>query len=858
MRLKLKYGGNTRKKALFGVDGAINATATLAAAAITAAATKDAAAKQADAVVKNAETQAASIKAQTDNNTELQKQSLAFTRQQNKEQQEIQRGIQTAIQMNNAQANQQTTNNANKVVAKYGTRKISPKTTRKIERLSPKQRKLLQKSINAYNKEYYDDVDYELLANVGLTDDWDGEYRMEAARGARHSLYGRVPRPFKVTDGGEAIPRATDDNGYGLYELQGNDHEHYHKAAGGHYKSGVGVKFPDGTTIEGEGNQNSDQGELLYVTPDDALFLSKHNIAGFNPTAAVEAGMHPKTAFAIQEAQKDAHGYSDDGSKQPARSNGHRRLKCGGRAKADLGQFWNNYGDAAVSTGGTLGAGIIGTIAAKRAGNRLNQAYGQAGQILANAYDQMKGIDESSISRNDYAPTHAIAVVREANTNINPQLERLRRNAASERKLTNQSTMSSAARQQRLSGINDRMMQRMNEQYAAKEQADEAIKQQNAERISDTSLANAKLNAAAAQQYQNARLTLAQYNNQLENAKIAGKAQALASASVQQAGIDANTANSIGNTWAGAISNIGNTAASSIQSVQDRNFQLNSIIMGQDPDKQLNSLLNANNPTVAKSYYNNWKNSSDPKMQEQAKRLNDVYHFEQIPISAIGQGAEQIKLQNIDPVNVPLTNTMPLSSIASLDRATNRRIENNNFDSLPYTPPTAASDMKEPIGLRALTSPYELNKNRIYYDNAFKTLELTRNFSESTQQKQSDILNDRLYSKIDPRLKASTIDFAATPNAKPLDYQAPTLDLSMSPYQQKKKDIEVENLVKGLRTEQELSNAAQLTTNVMLDPQGHSRIKLKSPYQDFKTLMDNKRWADSSFLTAFLNRGRIK
>ena len=104
-------------------------------------------------------------------------------------------------------------------------------------------------------------------------------------------LRGSENMPFVVTDGGTVIPIGkTPEN-----------------------KTGVGIKFADGNVIEGEGNQNSNQGEIMVNTPDNAYFISKHSIAGFNPAKMTLGGMHPLQAYAIQEQLKAVNGISDDG-----------------------------------------------------------------------------------------------------------------------------------------------------------------------------------------------------------------------------------------------------------------------------------------------------------------------------------------------------------------------------------------------------------------------------------------------------------------------------------------------------------------------------------------------------------------
>ena len=119
--------------------------------------------------------------------------------------------------------------------------------------------------------------------------------------------------PFKVTDGGGVIPVGVTPEGFNLYEVIGNDHNHYHKTKSGKHKTGVGFKFANGSVIEGEGNQRSSQGEYLMTTPNDAVFISKHSINGFNPAQAVNNGMNPLQAFQLQEYIKAANGISDDG-----------------------------------------------------------------------------------------------------------------------------------------------------------------------------------------------------------------------------------------------------------------------------------------------------------------------------------------------------------------------------------------------------------------------------------------------------------------------------------------------------------------------------------------------------------------
>ena len=264
---KLKNCG--RRKAIFGsyeaailAAAGINVAGTMAASAIGANATKKAAQDQANATIQSAQKQAQAIKDQNATSKELQQESQDFVKEQNAENRELQKDIQLQLQMLTGQQNVNDRLEASKIQVKNG-----GSTKRKL-RLAGKFPSFLRGSENM---------------------------------------------PFVVTDGGTVIPIGKTPEGYDIYEILGNDHEHYHKAQGGKNKTGVGIKFADGNVIEGEGNQNTNQGEIMVNTPNNAYFISKHSIAGFNPAKMTLDGMHPLQAYAIQEQLKAANGISDDG-----------------------------------------------------------------------------------------------------------------------------------------------------------------------------------------------------------------------------------------------------------------------------------------------------------------------------------------------------------------------------------------------------------------------------------------------------------------------------------------------------------------------------------------------------------------
>lgn len=658
-RVKLREGGRPKKF----IGGLISGGATIAAAAMQAAATAAAAKTQSQAMMENARTQAKSIAAQTENNNQLQTESLAFTRQQNAENRQQQQDIQMTLQRLAGQANANDRMEAQKVQVKYGGR--------------PKRRKLKSQP-----------------------------------------SYGGGDMPFRVTDGGGVIPIQVDPYGYGLYELYGNDHEHYHKAPGGKNKTGVGIKFNDGSVVEGEGNQNSNQGELLYVTPDDAMFISKHSINGFNPAKAVEAGVSPEEAFDYQEYLKTINGVADDGTKAkcgkrksikrlyggynpvdnfsnitqlPSNGTapiaagtiymvnsdyitspvkGYGKMKLGGRIKAITGfgfnpkvsyigdapydyipsytpnkstnkgfnftnntssNFWNDYGGATLNAAGQFGGALIGSIGNAIASGIQRRGIQAATDAYINKINELHGIDMREVKREDFAAPHTMAVIRDPNTNINPQLERIRRNAQNEERAINRGTLSSAARQQKLAAAYDRMNQSSSEQYAYKNNTDEQIKQQNAQTITQVAQANADRDVQARQNYANTYLNMLKYNADVDNSKIGAIAQAKSDALSQAATIRANSLQSSMGLFGNALGQSAAGFASTFDGLRQEQRDINYLLTGMDADNQIQYLIQnvdgRGNRLRAMRLYNQYKNSGNSTLEQYANRLKAAYKF---------------------------------------------------------------------------------------------------------------------------------------------------------------------------------------------------------------------------------------
>lgn len=603
VRRKLKTI-NSRPKALFGSEEAailgaagINVAGQMTAAAINSKAAKDAARQQAQATINAATKQANALKEQTNKSKELQERSIEFTKEQNAENRELQKDIQLNLQMLTGQQNMNDRLEASKIQVRNGGR-----------------------------------------MSMKLTNGQDAS----VLRGS----YSPNNMPFVVTDGGGVVPVGVTPEGFDMYEIKGNDHDHYHKTKSGKHKTGVGLKFANGKVIEGEGNQNGNQGEYVLVTPTDAMFISRHSIKGFNPAEAVNNGMNPLEAFVIQEQIKNANGISDSGktnkrmiggltydassltaqvpdlsrdgiapiatgvaygsindmyNKDNKAKNGtsvRKKLACGGRRKALSGAktnsntaSWADWGGAGINALGNLGGAWIMSNANNKAARTISTANTQAAGILADAYKQMHGIDLSNIRREDYAAAHAMPVIRAAIVNTNAQTAAEDRSL--QRRLTNSKrySMSGAAAQDRMSMAETQHNDLINNIESEADKIRESIKQGNAQRISDAARDNANRDAQANSAYANAYLNALQYNNNIENQKIAGIGQANADAISQNGVAHAQAQQTNANIFGSTIANTGQAFATAFDTNRKNRQDFSNVYMGLGNEDKINAAI---------------------------------------------------------------------------------------------------------------------------------------------------------------------------------------------------------------------------------------------------------------------------
>ena len=673
---------SARPRAQFGIDGAITAAATLAAAGINALATKNAAQQQATAIQANARQQAEALRQQNENNNKLQEQSIAFTREQNELNRDLQKDVQMNLQLLSGKQNTNELREAAKIQVKCG----------------GSMRKKLRNA---------------------------GDYQSPSfLRGMNGNL------PFTVTDGGSVIPVAITPEGYDLYEIVGNDHEHYHKAQGGKNKTGVGIKFAGSQTIEGEGNQNSNQGELMLVTPNDAKFISRHSIRGFNPAKAVMSGVHPLDAFAQQEILKQVYGISDDGkdnSSTPVRGikpyggittlditpdlsldfiapvatgivagtrnenqarNGRSIKKCGGRKKAEGGTTWpawkriygqyfnttpvtvngqqtynitptkynlespsynsnpqttapqgrnynytqrgNIYGSL-WNTAGNLGGALITTLGNNSAARILTGGYNDAANILADAYGRLSTIDMSAIDRNNYRAAHAMAALQAPIVQTGAERAAAERTLQRNRRMIDRGTLSSADAQNRNARAEVDYNDRISQIESNADKIRQGIIQENMQRITQVANENANRDVQANRDYTKAYLNLLQYNNDIANERITGAAQARADALTRNAEAWSGTKQANANSWAGAVATSANSIGSSIATNNKMNHEEAMAMLGASDDAVLRYIYS--NPgsnqskNAAYSMWLRYKNSNDTKYKRIADDLARTYNF---------------------------------------------------------------------------------------------------------------------------------------------------------------------------------------------------------------------------------------
>lgn len=587
-----------RTKAFLGIGesaatlaaAGIQAAATAAAAAMQSKATAAAAKEQAAAVQSQAKQQATALKSQNENNNRLQEDMINVQKEFHEDEQNNFRDIQMTMQMQAGQNNQRALNERSKIQLKKGG-KVNRKGLRNNDRA--------------------------------------------------YSLRGSYNVPFEVTDGGDVIPRGITPEGYELYELRGNDHDHYHKTNRGKYKSGVGIKINGGTVVEGEGNQNTNKGELILSTPEDVLFISKHSIGGFNPAEAVRQGMHPLQAYAIQEGNKRYLGLGSPtvakyGTRckaiggfpsllsiygNPTIANNNNLLAAinglsgvgqsnGGNSG---GSGWNTsslWGP--VITGlGNLGGALITNIGNNRASRYLSGAYKNAASIMGDAIRNMKTIDTNILEGDAFKAAHAMAALVDPNVNVNPEISNINKTGRALVRAGQSNTLSSAANLSRMGAIADRTAQLRSEAYGRGQQLSKQILEGNAQRITETANQNAQRDTQARIQKTDNLLNLLQYNNDIENYKITEPARLTGEGMINAAQAIATSRQANASAWGNALANTGLGFGNAFSSLYKQQADYRNIMAGATTEAQALEAMRRGDTDEVRRFYKGYSARTD-------------------------------------------------------------------------------------------------------------------------------------------------------------------------------------------------------------------------------------------------------
>ena len=585
---------NTRPKALFGEVAAagITAAATLAAAGIGAAATAKAAKEQSAATIENAKQQAASIEATNINNNQLQQQSQQFIAQENEANRQIQRDLQMNLQLQGGALDTEQRRMASRIQVKKGGRVKSRKKLR--------------------------DAQFPL-------------------RGSDTGI--------KVTDGGYLEYIGDSPEGYPLYKAHGDTHRQYHKV-GKKYKSGIGIKVPGRETIEVENGETL--ADRLDSPHGDVAIASRLSHNGLYPAQSIDAGAPVDNIINAQELVNLRNGNSPIDRNRYAALAGvstnyilptdypldnlgfdmsginvaaaRRQLKRGGRLKAVNGNILGGW----ITGGSNILGGVIGGLGSWYGNKHLAKSYSEASNYLTQAYDNLRTIDMSNISRNTFRNQHYMPVVRSSNYNINDQLEDVSRTTRNSQTAVNNNTLSSAARLSRMAGINDAASVARSKYYADKYNKEEAVKQANSDVLNEAARQNALMDVEANKDFTNTYVDILKYNNDIVNEGILGKAQALSdsimgAAQARAAGIQGLSSN-IGSGLATGGAAIGSGYAAA----DKEKFELRNARLIANFDDRVNDVI-ANGTSEEKSNLirelnNRITTSTDSEYQDKLKK----------------------------------------------------------------------------------------------------------------------------------------------------------------------------------------------------------------------------------------------
>lgn len=533
-----------RQKCGFGADGALMAAATLAAAGINAAATAKSAKEQATAMKANADAQAkaqtAAAKVQSDalaqqneNNTENVTNQIEAQKELQRSQNDIMQEMNLNLAMQAGRQNAQEREEQAKIVVKCG-------GSLRGKRLAG-----------------------------GLTLQ-DSNYVVPVGQGLVLLRGGSPTHPQDQTHSNSHKNSISGRYNKGSYLKVGN--KEIEAEAGGNRTTGEIIdpsnKFvysqrrflPDGTSPVEKLLAGYPKGEValeqeltkkllgIKNNGNKAMYGRRYMKCGGRCRPKAPYGDSPYT---IGDYKSDYYNYQfDDDWDNPY----NRILKglnnpqptTGNANTGKQGSWWSRQTPATQSAiiggltnlGGTLITALGNGIASgymRRANNYANEvltnARNQTRDTYIDAYNRMHGIDANGlINEDDFKATHAIANVRAGRFNINPQLAQVERDSARQLKSIRGGINSALARQRLMSDVATRSQDARDKLYGEQTNQVEKINQNNIAQLNEVAMKNAELDTRSKTNLSALKVDVAKYNNDIENTKLQGIADATADA----------------------------------------------------------------------------------------------------------------------------------------------------------------------------------------------------------------------------------------------------------------------------------------------------------------------------------------
>lgn len=616
--VKSKQSIKRRPKALFGADGTIMAVALglqtvndtvntilqVNQAKQAAQEAKDSAKAQSDSIKLAAEEQAAALKAQSENNNKLQEETIAFTKAENEKAREIQKNMQMNMEMMMGRQNAADRAKASKITVKYGgnvRRKLKNGGANKSHiPFTGELGFVITDGAEGVNNpviplEYTSDGGVIMMVNPKLKDhdekNKEGRKGFGVATATERNPFIPIKSNLEM-EGGEifkAKPYTGIESVISKHKLPGtNFNPAANYLAGGNYEevfniaenikslknisdSGNGVKR--GKALNGT---NLAINQIYPVQPNiqtdslgaiSASMIGTHNnnnaiATGFNVTDGQQNQVDRSRTNILAKYGKNRRCLAEKGLN--VNPNNNKRFI------SDKALGWMDVGANVIGAGLSTLSNLLGSSYTREANNEvarlMGDAYTQSGDMMAAAYDNLQGIDLSQIKREAYETAPILAQLRTNRVNKNAELDEITRQYQDLSKEIDNNTLSSAARQLKRQKLATATTGARNKVYQQQQAEMDAINNANQATINQVNQANMAANIQSRQDFNNMRLKGLEYNANIANQRILGRASALSDAMLKTAGVNANTAqansqvrsnavNAIANSWTNGINN---------------------------------------------------------------------------------------------------------------------------------------------------------------------------------------------------------------------------------------------------------------------------------------------------------------